>query len=78
MLKQNELKPNDLRCPCDPAQFTFESTLEVSPLENVIGQKRAVRSIAFGLEMKSPGYNIFITGLRISALSFWLSISSYC
>jgi hypothetical protein len=29
-----------------------------SPLDEVIGQKRAVQAITFGLEMASPGYNI--------------------
>jgi lon-related putative ATP-dependent protease len=34
----------------------------VTPLDGVIGQERAVQAIEFGLDMASPGYNIFITG----------------
>ncbi len=59
---KNELKPEDLRCVCNPDMFTFESTLEIQPLDVVIGQERAVRAIDFGLNMKSNGYNIFVTG----------------
>ncbi len=64
MKKICELKPSDLRCTCDPKIFTFKNTAEVDPLDEVIGQKRAVQAIDFGLNMKSPGYNIFVTGLE--------------
>ena len=47
---------------CDPAQFDFQDTAELDPLETVIGQERAVQAIDFGLNMKSAGYNIFVTG----------------
>ncbi len=57
-----ELKVEDLRCACDPSVFKFKSTAEIDPLEDVIGQKRAVQAIDFGLNMDSPGYNIFVTG----------------
>ncbi len=57
-----ELKVEDLRCTCDPSVFHFKSTAEIGPLEDVIGQKRAVQAIDFGLNMDSPGYNIFVTG----------------
>ena len=64
MKKICELKPSDLRCTCDHKIFTFKNTAEVDPLDEVIGQKRAVQAIDFGLNMKSPGYNIFVTGLE--------------
>lgn len=56
------LKPDDLRCVCDPSVFQFKDTSEVEPLSSVIGQQRAVKAIEFGLNMKSPGYNVFVTG----------------
>ncbi len=58
------LSPTELRKICDPAIFEFASTAEVEPLDSVIGQERAVRSITLGLNMRRPGYNIFITGLE--------------
>jgi lon-related putative ATP-dependent protease len=57
-----ELTPSELRCLCDPAIFKFKDTSEIEPLDEVIGQQRAVQAIEFGLDMKSPGYNIFVTG----------------
>jgi len=64
MAKKNELKATDLRCVCDPKIFKFKNTTEIKPLDEVIGQKRAVQAIEFGLNMKSSGYNIFVTGVE--------------
>ena len=63
MSKKYEVKTADLRCICNPRVFKFKNTSRVKPLSEVIGQKRAVQAIDFGLNMKSPGYNIFVTGL---------------
>jgi lon-related putative ATP-dependent protease len=63
MLKKYELKPSDLRCICDPKIFKFKNTSQVKPLDEVIGQERAVQAIEFGLNMKDRSYNIFVTGL---------------
>jgi len=64
MLKKYELSPSDLRSVCDPKTFNFKDTSELDPLDEVIGQARAVEAIDFGLNMKSPGYNIFVTGIE--------------
>ncbi|MDL2268745.1 AAA family ATPase [Desulfosarcina sp. OttesenSCG-928-A07] len=58
----NEVPVADLRRLCDPLIFDFETTAEILPLDQVIGQERAVRAITFGLEMKSDGYHIIVTG----------------
>jgi lon-related putative ATP-dependent protease len=42
----------------------FKDTSFVDPLDDIIGQKRAVEAIDFGLNMKGPEYNIFVTGLE--------------
>ena len=57
-----ELEPKDLRCDCDPDEFDFECTSELSPLKETIGQDRALRAIEFGVGMKSHGYNIYALG----------------
>ncbi len=62
MTTRNEVPPVDLRCLCDPSIFDFETTADIEPLDQVIGQERAVRAITFGLEMQSAGYHIFVTG----------------
>ena len=48
---------------CDEYIFDFKTTEEVTPLEGIIGQERAVKSMEFGLKMKSHGYNVFMTGV---------------
>jgi len=60
---------NDLRVPleqlrwtCDPDQFDFETTMELPDLDYAIGQKRALRSIEFGLGMEATGFNLYIAG----------------
>ena len=64
MKKTCEVSLSDLRCICDPKIFSFKNTSEIDPLDEVIGQERAVNAIDFGLNMKSPGYNIFVTGIE--------------
>jgi lon-related putative ATP-dependent protease len=57
-----ELTPSELRSTCDPSRFSFRDTSQLPPLDEVIGQERAVQAVEFGLNMRSPGYNIFVTG----------------
>jgi lon-related putative ATP-dependent protease len=64
MTENFKLEPCDLRCICDAKIFNFKDTSEVESLEVVIGQERATKAIDFGLNMKSPGYNIFVTGIE--------------
>ncbi|MGQ9572516.1 MAG: Lon protease family protein [Dehalococcoidia bacterium] len=52
-----------LRWQCDPAIFRFQCTDELTPLEEFIGQDRALSSLEFGLALDRSGYNIFVTGL---------------
>lgn len=47
---------------CDPSEFPFNTTDEIQPLKETIGQKRALRSLDFGLGMESYGFNIYILG----------------
>ncbi len=62
MSEKYRLSPHELRGRCDPGQFLFKNTAELAPLDEVIGQERAVSAIQFGLGMKGHGYNIFVTG----------------
>lgn len=61
--KPKELKPEELRWYCNPDIFEFESTSKVKPIEGVVGQERALKALKLGVDMDSPGYNIFVTGL---------------
>ncbi|MFU8795665.1 MAG: AAA family ATPase, partial [Dethiobacteria bacterium] len=58
-----KLKSEELRLTCDVKDVEFETTADVAPLEGMIGQERAVSATEFGLRVKRPGYNIFMTGL---------------
>ncbi|UCG30296.1 MAG: AAA family ATPase [candidate division WOR-3 bacterium] len=62
MAKGLELKPAQLRWQCDPKLLRFSHLKEVSSCEWIIGQPRAIDAIKLGLNVKYPGYNIFITG----------------
>ncbi len=57
------LTPEQLKPFCDPGQFTFHSTADLPPLAEIIGQRRAVRALHFGIGMKNNGYNIYVSGV---------------
>jgi predicted ATP-dependent protease len=62
-IKKFEVPIEQLRVECDPKIFTFECTKDLAPLQEFIGQERAIRGIEFGLSMKNKGYNIYVAGL---------------
>ena len=39
-----------------------ESTKELAPLDEIIGQERAVRALRFGLGIKNHGFNMYVAG----------------
>ncbi len=61
-MKKFELKAEQLRWQCTPELLKFKSTEDLSLCEGIIGQPRAIEAIKLGLNVKYPGYNIFITG----------------
>ena len=58
-----EVSLEQLRWRCDPNSLSFETTEVLQPCEEIIGQDRAIEAIRVGLDIKSIGYNIFVTGL---------------
>jgi lon-related putative ATP-dependent protease len=58
-----ELAPDRLRWICCPDTIPFSSSDEAPACEGIIGQERALKAIQTGLDIKSLGYNIFITGM---------------
>lgn len=62
MSKTYELDYTQLKKSCSPSDFTFQSTEELTPLEGIIGQERAVKAFEFGLAVKMKGYNIYMGG----------------
>jgi lon-related putative ATP-dependent protease len=50
---------------CNLAKFTFETTADLEPIEELseaLGQPRAVESLRFGTGIRHHGYNIFALG----------------
>lgn len=60
--RNHELSTEKLRRVCDPVLFSFKSTEELAALEGVIGQDRAVKAVAFGIDIRSPGYHMYALG----------------
>lgn len=81
--KHKELKAEELKWDCDPEVFEFDSTKKVKPIDGVVGQERAVKALKLGVDMRSAGYNIFVTGLSGTGKMFTIksmleSISPEC
>ncbi len=51
-----------LRRRCDATRFSFTTTDELPNQARIIGQQRAVEAINFGLDIESPGFNLFAFG----------------
>jgi lon-related putative ATP-dependent protease len=42
--------------------MSCKTTKELAPLEEIVGQERAVRALKFGLGIKEKGFNIYVAG----------------
>lgn len=62
MTDHKPLPVGDLFHACDPARFKFNNTSELEPLEELIGQDRAVEAVEFGIGIRRDGYNLFAAG----------------
>ncbi|MGL4789835.1 MAG: AAA family ATPase, partial [Anaerotignaceae bacterium] len=62
-MQVKELKYTQLNSFCNPETLGFSTTEDLEPLEGIIGQERAVKAFDFGLQVKSKGYNIYMSGL---------------
>lgn len=61
--KSSNLVPvEQLKRNLDPTKLSFESTDDLEPQVEIIGQKRGVEAFRFGMGMAKQGYNIFVTG----------------
>ncbi len=62
MGKPRELTPAELYHHCDPGQFNFETTAQLTGITEAVGQPRAVEAMEFGIDIEQKGYNIFAVG----------------
>jgi lon-related putative ATP-dependent protease len=58
-----ELKPEELRWRCNLDKFEFDSTYDLKPIEGILGQERALKALKIGVDLRAPGYNIYIAGM---------------
>ena len=58
-----KVPPEKLRVKIDPDSLGFESTESCEYHGRIIGQDRAIKALTMGLEIESPGYNIYAAGL---------------
>lgn len=58
----NKLPVEKLRNLCDPDLMHCESTKDLTPINEIIGQERAVRALKFGLGIKNNGFNMYVAG----------------
>lgn len=64
MAKRNvKVTVNDLRWRCNPNWFSADRSDKIKPADEIIGQDRALEAIQTGLDIKSHGYNIYVSGL---------------
>jgi lon-related putative ATP-dependent protease len=61
-LDLSELPIESLRKVCDTSHLQFSNTSELTNLDGIIGQERAVQSLTFGLDIVSDGFNIYAAG----------------
>ena len=61
-IRARKLTAAQVRRKTDPKVLRCSSSAELDGLTHFIGQERAVKSIDFGLAVKSTGYNVFIVG----------------
>jgi predicted ATP-dependent protease len=58
-----ELAPDDLRRVTKPSNLGFQTTAELGPAPEIVGQDRAREAIDFALRMRDNHYNLFVTGV---------------
>ncbi len=56
------LAVEQLRWRCDPLQLNFETTADLPPLGDMIGQERAIEALTLAFDVQSEGYNVFVAG----------------
>ena len=61
-MQTKALNPDLLSTRTDPDSFKFKTTAELEPLDEIVGQDRAVEAARFAVGMVGEGYNLFAFG----------------
>ena len=57
------LRPDEVAFEIDPASLELKTTADVEPLDRLIGQDRALRSLELGLALRHRSYNVYLSGM---------------
>jgi lon-related putative ATP-dependent protease len=61
-MEKYRLSAEQLTCKIPIEDLRFETTEDLTPLYEMIGQERAAKAMEFGLNIKQRGYNIYVAG----------------
>ena len=64
VMRRHAVAAKDLAWRCDPASLPFRNTRHLKPLKGMLGQRRALKTLAMGLRIEGLGYNLFVCGLE--------------
>ncbi|HEB78283.1 MAG TPA: ATP-dependent protease, partial [Methylothermaceae bacterium] len=62
MDKHKPLNPDQLYTACDPGHFPFTSTDELPDVPLVFDQRRAMKALRLGVDIKDPDFNVYVLG----------------
>ena len=62
MRKKHELSYRDLKMTCNTNMFKFQTTEELEPITEGIGQERGIKALEFGINTNIKGYNLYLEG----------------
>jgi len=67
--RRQPLPASELRRVVNPSSLGFKTTDDLTPINGLIGQERALKAIQFGTDIKSHDYNMFVLGPPASGKS---------
>ncbi len=56
------LSPEQLYTRCNPDDFGFDTTAQLEPMAEAVGQDQALEAVRFGIGIRREGYNLFVLG----------------
>ena len=75
-----ELSADKVHKVCEADNVGCNSTQELTALETIVGQDRAIRAMQFGLGIKEKGFNIYVSGMpgtgRTTAVRRYLELEA--
>ncbi|MHA2149684.1 MAG: Lon protease family protein [Candidatus Thorarchaeota archaeon] len=58
-----KLTSEEIRVRCEENEFACRTSSELFPLDNIVGQKRAIEALRFGLMIEDKGFNVYVAGI---------------